>query len=69
MRTASLGLNATVILSCISLVSCAAQCPVTIVMQNKILRGSASDGRVGRDVIFYVKHVDGLSCDGIMLPS
>lgn len=66
MRIAFLELNETVILICV-FVSCAAQFPVTIVIQNKILRGSASDGRLGTDVIFYVKNVDGLSCDGKML--
>ncbi len=33
-------------------------------MQNKILRGSASDGTLRGDVSFYVQNVDGLSCNG-----
>ena len=67
MRPAFLELNATVIVVCVLLVSCAARTPVTIIMQNKILRGSASDGTLRGDVSFYVQNVDGLSCDGKML--
>ena len=67
MRLAFLELNATVILVCVILVSCAARFPVTIIMQDKILRGSASDGTLRGDVFFYVQNVEGLSCDGKML--
>ena len=67
MRVAFLELNATVILICVFLVSCAARFPVTVIMQNKILRGSANNGTLRGDVFFYVQNVDGLSCDGKML--
>jgi hypothetical protein len=60
-------LNAIVLLICIVLGSCSARFPATIIIQNTILRGSATDGRLGSDVMFYVKNVDGLSCDGKML--
>jgi hypothetical protein len=40
--------------------------PATIIMQNKILRGSAS-GILGDIVSFSVNNVDGLSCQGKML--
>ena len=52
------------ILICVFLASCAPRFPATVIIQNKILRGSASDGKLGADVVFYVQHVDGLSCDG-----
>lgn len=60
-------LNAIVSVMLIFLVSCSARFPATIIIQNKkILRGSASGGKSGNDVIFYVKNVDGLSCEGKM---
>ena len=59
-------LNAILIFICVFLVSCSARFPTTMIIQNKILRGSATDGRSGSDIIFYVKNLDGLSCDGKM---
>lgn len=64
---AFLEFDATVILVCIFVVSCSAHFPATVIIQNKILRGSASDGELGGDVFFYVQNVDGLSCDGKMV--
>lgn len=67
MRRAFLELNVTVILICAFLVSCSARFPATVIIQNTILRGSASDGKVLGDVLFYVQNADGLSCDGKMV--
>ena len=67
IRIALLEFKATVILICVFLVSCSAHLPATIIMQNKILRGSASNGRSPGDVSFYVQNVDGFSCEGKML--
>ena len=67
MRLAFLEFNAIVILVCVFLVSCAPRFSATVIIQNKILRGSASDGKFGGDVVFYVQNVDGLSCDGKIL--
>ena len=67
MRIAFLELNVTVILICAFLVSCSTRVPATVIIQNTILRGSASDGRSRGDVFFYVQTLDGLSCDGKML--
>ena len=67
MRLALLLLNATVILICVFLVSCAPRFHATVIIQNTILRGSASDGKFEAAVIFYVQNVDGLSCDGKIL--
>jgi hypothetical protein len=67
MRIAFLNLNVTIILICAFLVSCSTRPPATVIIQNKILRGSASDGRSPGDLFFYVKTLDGLSCEGKML--
>ena len=67
MRIAFLNLNVPVILICAFLVSCSTRPPATVIIQNKILRGSASNGKLGGDVVFYVQNVDGLSCSGKIL--
>jgi hypothetical protein len=59
-------INAILIVGCIVLVSCSARFPVTIIMQNKILRGSAS-GILSDIVSFSVNNGDGLFCEGKML--
>ena len=67
MRIALLESNATVLLICVFLVSCSAHLPATMIIQNKILRGSASNGGSPGDVSFTVQNVDGFSCEGKML--
>ena len=67
MRLAFLDLNVTVVLIFAVLVSCSPHFPATVIIRNKILRGSASDGTVRGDVSFSVQNLDGLSCDGKML--
>ena len=67
MRLAFLDLNVTVVLICAFFVSCSTRPPATVIVQNKILRGSPSDGRSPGDVFFYVQTLDGLTCEGKML--
>ena len=67
MSIAFLDLNVTVVLIFAVLVSCSPHFPATVIMQNKILRGSASDGTLRGDVSFSVQNLNGLSCDGKML--
>ena len=67
MRIAFLELNVTVMLISVFLVSCSASFPATVIIQNKILRGSASDGISPGDVFFYVQTLEGFSCEGKML--
>jgi hypothetical protein len=66
MRVAFLELNLTVILISVVLASCSARYPATVIIQNKILKGLASDGRLHGDVFFNVQNL-GLSCDGKLL--
>ena len=54
------------LVGCLVLVSCSARFPATIIMQNKILRGSAT-GIFGDIVNFSVNNAEGLSCEGKML--
>ena len=67
MSIAFLDLNVSVVLIFAVLVSCSPHFPATVIIRNKILRGSASDGTVRGDVSFSVQNLDGLSCDGKML--
>jgi|SoiMetStandDraft_2_1073263.scaffolds.fasta_scaffold278690_2 hypothetical protein len=59
-------INVIVLVGCLVLVSCSARFPATIIMQNKILRGSAT-GIFGDIVNFSVNNAEGLSCEGKML--
>jgi hypothetical protein len=59
-------INVILLVGCLVLVSCSARFPATIIMQNKILRGSAT-GIFGDIVNFSVNNAEGLSCEGKML--
>ena len=56
--------KAIVMFICVFLVSCSKHFPATIIIKNTILRGSASDATLGSDVMFDVKNVNGLFCEG-----